>query len=226
MRPEIEELASEIFEKEELQEIHELIQGYMGSDADYFGALSRLRYVIPSRPKRPMYYVHYEIRFLPKSSRFVVEQSGSYLDLLVKELRYELTGKYKGVPLGINVEYILKSKDKLDSELVILLKRIVAFNNFIYVPAKHRYGHPNDPGHYFEVDDSIMVTLLAVKLGEEIKKRSQFAKNLCQDLVLPGQNEYIGNHKRTDTDGSPFDFTKVLLESKQLNLDSYGRIIK
>ena len=53
MRQEIKELASEIFEEEELHEINELIHYYNGSDEDYLAALSRLRYVIPSRPKRP-----------------------------------------------------------------------------------------------------------------------------------------------------------------------------
>ena len=110
MRKEIEELASEIFEKEELSVIQELISLYSGSDENYLIALSRLRYIIPSRPKRPMYYVHHRIGFLPEQSRFVVEQSGSYLDLLVKELSYELSGKYKGFSLGRNVNCILKLK--------------------------------------------------------------------------------------------------------------------
>ena len=148
-----------------------------------------------------MYYIHYQIGFLPRQSRFVVEQCGSYLDLLVKEFRYELSGKFKGFSLGINVKFILDLKDLLNPELVTLLNKILAFNKVVYVPAKHVYGPPNDYGHYFDVDDSIMVTLIAVKLGEEIKKRSQFASNLSQDLVLPGQDVYFGDHTRSDFDG-------------------------
>ena len=225
MRQEIEELASEIFEKKERSAVHELISMYRKRSKNHLVALGRLRYIIPSRPKRPMYYVHYQIGFLPESSRFVVEQSGSYLDLLVKELRYELTGNYKGFSMGANIKFILGLKDASNSELSALLNKILSFNKIVYVPAKHVYGPPNDYGHYFDVDDSIIVTLLAVKLGEEIKKRSQFAKNLCQDLVLPSQEEYIGNHQRTDFDGLPFDFTKVLLKTKHLKLDTWGRII-
>jgi len=225
MRQEIEKLASEIFEKKELSMIHELISMYNGSDENYLIALGRLRYIIPSRPKRPMYYVHHRIGLLPEQSRFVVEQSGSYLDLLVKELRYELSGKYKGYSLGRNVNCIFKLKDSIDSELSIILNKILAFNKMVYVPAKHVYGPPNDYEHYFDVDDSIMVTLLAVKLGEEIKKRSQFARNMCQDLVLPGQGQISGNHPRTDSNGVPFDFTKSLFESKHLKLDIKGRVI-
>jgi len=224
VRQEIEELASEVLDEEELSEIRKLILGYGGSDKQYIVALSRLRYIIPIRPKRPMYYVHHEVGFLPEESRDVVEQSGSYIDLLIKELRYELTGVYSRHPLGQNVRFLLSLKDKSDPALVILLKRILSFNNVAYVPAKHIYGPPTDERHYFDVDDSLVITLMAVKLAEEVKKRSQFARNLCQDLVLPGQQEIMGNHPRTDRYGVPIDFKKKLLESKSLNLDAWGRV--
>ena len=123
MRQEIEELASEIFDKEERSVIHELILAYCGSDRQHLAVLGRLRYLIPSRPKRPMYYVNYKIGFLPEDSRFVVEQSGSYIDLLIKELRYELTGIYRKRPLGENVSFLLSLKDKIDPDLILLLKR-------------------------------------------------------------------------------------------------------
>ena len=77
----------------------------------------------------------------------------------------------------------------------------------------------------FDVDDSMVIALVAVKLGEEVKKRSEFARNMCQDLVLPGQQKIFGNHPRTDFDGVPIDFKKRLLESKSLNLDLRGRVI-
>jgi hypothetical protein len=224
MRQEIEELAREIFDKEELPVIQELISAYRGSDKQHVTALGRLRYIIPSRPKRPMYYVHHRVGSLPEDSRFVVENSGSYIDLLVKELRYELTGVYCKQPLGSNANFLLSLKANIDPDLVILLKRILSFNNVAYAPAKHVYGPPTDDRHYFDVDDSIVIALLAVKLGEEIKKRSEFARKLCQDLVLPGQREIIDNHPRTDFDGIPIDFKMKLLESKNLNLDLWGYV--
>ena len=153
----------------------------------------------------------------------MVEQSGSYLDLLVKELRFELSGKYYGIPLGKNIAFLLTLKDKNTLDLTNLMKLISSFNKIVYVPAKHVYGPPNDYRHYFDVDISIIVVLYAVKLGEKIKKLSSFARNLCQDLVLPAQQKIIGNWPRTDYHGIPFDFTKKLLESKNLILDTYGR---
>ena len=66
--------------------------------------------------------------------------------------------------------FVLSLKTKVDPSLIILLKQILSFNNVVYVPANTLYGPPTDYGHYFDVDDSIVITLLAVKLGEEIKK--------------------------------------------------------
>lgn len=68
----------------------------------------------------------------------------------------------------------------------------------------------------FAPANSVMVILSAVKLGEELKMRSKFVRNLCQDLVLPAQMPLIGNHLKTDTDGMPFDFKERLVESRTL----------
>jgi hypothetical protein len=219
MRKEVEEFAAGLFAPDELAEIYEIVLAYKGSDEEFRSAIGRLRYIIPTRPKRPLYYINHEVGFLPEHSRFVVEQSGSYLDLLLKEFRYELERKYYGEPLGKNVNAILRLKGKNDDSLALLLKQLLAFNNIAYVPSKHVYGLPDDEGHYFEVDDSIVIVLAGVKLGEEIKARSQFARNLAQDLVLPSQKPYSGNWPRTDRDGIPFEFKTRLLESRTLNLD-------
>jgi len=225
MKEQVAELAPEIFDDKELTEINKIILAYNGSDEQFTEALGKLRYVVPKRPKRPLYYINHEVGFLPEHSRFVVEQSGSYLDLLLKEFRYELEGKYYKEPLGKNVNALLRLKGKNPDSLARLLNQLLAFNNIAYVPSKHVYGLPDDEGHYFEVDDSIVIVLAGVKLGEEIKARSQFARNLAQDLVLPSQKPYSGNWPRTDRDGIPFEFKTRLLESRTLNLDVWGRVL-
>ena len=98
MREEIGDLTRRIFDQEELNEINDIITAYTSSDEEYLSSLSRLRYVVPSRPKRPMYYINHRVGFLPEESRFVVEQTGSYLDLLVKEYRFEIEGTYHNRP--------------------------------------------------------------------------------------------------------------------------------
>ena len=171
-----------------------------------------------------MYYINHEVGWLPEHSRFVVEQSGSYVDLLLKEYRFELLGTYGEQPWGKNVEAIRNSKLTSEDETTVLLNQLLMFNRAAYVPAKHIYGPPTEENHYFCAEDSIFIIFGAVKLGEEIKKRSQYARNLCQDLVLPGQGHILGNHPRTDSYGTPFDFTKRLLESNTLNLDIWGNL--
>jgi len=129
---------------------------------------------------------------------------------LIKELRFELEGRYHKKPLGQNINALLKNGEAN----LELLRKILKFNKVAYVPAKHIYGSPLDTKHYFNSQETIVIVLVAVKLGEELKKQSGFIRNLCQDLVLPEQKPLIGNHKRTDRNGIPFDFKKRLIDSK------------
>jgi len=206
----IQRLAGEIFDADEWSEVQKIVQAYSRSRTEKGLAILRLQKVVPTRPKRPLYYVNYELKFLPKRSRFVVEQIGSYLDLAVKELRYELEGQYQKKPLGVNVAALMKSAD---TDMKFLLRKLEMFNEIAYVPSKHIYGPPYDQRHYFNTQETIVIVLAAIKLGEELKKRSQYVRNLCQDLVLPAQKPLYGNWKRTDRNGAPFDFKKKLIES-------------
>jgi hypothetical protein len=204
----IKQIHDEIFDFDEQKAIHEiLIALSIKGKKRKIGKLI-VRIMVPSRPKRPLYYVNYELNFLPKSSRFVVEQSGSYLDFLVKELRYEIEGVYSKKPLGENIIYLKKSTKELSS----LLDKLMLFNNLAYVPSKHEYGPPFEQCHFFSSYEAVIIILAAVKLGEVLKEKSKYVRNFCEDLVLPGQGKIIGNWPREDTDGAPFDFKKRLLE--------------
>jgi hypothetical protein len=144
----------------------------------------------------------------------VVEKMGSYLDLIVKEFCFELEGRYpEKTPLGANLHRLLK---KVDSDLGVLVKKILDLNNFACAPSKHKYRPPTDPRHYFSIMDAIIILLGAVKLGEELKKRSKYVRNFCQDLCLSGQEPLVGNHPRRDDYGKPFDFKEKLLELSEL----------
>jgi len=210
INPNVQELAFKVFDPTEWREVQEIAAQLIGSKKQKRMAISRLQLIIPTRPKRPLYYIHHELKFLPRTSRFVVEQMGSYLDLMVKELRFELEGQYYKMPLGRNIAALLKNDDA-DMEL---LRKLMMFNEIAYVPAKHLYGSPDDPKHYFNSQETIVIVLTAVKLGEALKKRSSFVRNLCQDLVLPAQRPLIGDHERTDRNGVPFNFKKSLIDSK------------
>ena len=100
MRTEIQSLGKEVFDETELNEVDSIIRLFLGSRRQRESAVLRLRMLVPQRPKRPMYYVNYEMKYLQRRSRWVVEQMGSYLDLLVKEYRFEVKGKYSRGLLG------------------------------------------------------------------------------------------------------------------------------
>ena len=128
-------------------------------------------------------------------------------------------------PLGTNIHAITHIVDKTNTRLIVLFDNLLHFNKVAYVPAKHVYGLPDDISHFFDEEDSINITLIGAKLAEELKKRSQYVRNYCQDLVLPAQQPIIGKWKRTDNDGVPFNFKNKLIESKDLDLDVWGRPI-
>ena len=144
-------------------------------------------------------------------SRYVVEQMGSYLGKLVKELSFELEGEYLGKSsLGVDIRRLLEDKRNVGSDLRELLMKIRFLNEVAYAPSKHRHGSPSNTRHYFLVSDVAVIVLAAVKLGEELKRGSKYVRNLCQDLVLPGQKPIMGDHPRTDDYGKPFNFKEKL----------------
>ena len=77
-----------------------------------------------------------------------------------------MEGRYQNAPLGSNL-VVLKKRQDIDPQL---LDTIEVFNQVAYVPSKHIYGPPNDPRHYFNKQDAIIIILAAVKLGEELEK--------------------------------------------------------
>ena len=212
----VQRLAIDVFDAAELSEVRKIAEAFSDSRKQKKLAILRLREIVPKRPKRPLYYVNYEVKFLPRSSRFLVEQMGSYLDLLVKELRYELEGQYHREPLGKNISALMK---RADTDMKLILRRIQTFNEVAYVPAKHAYGPPSDPKHLFSSQESVVITLAAVKLGEELKSKSKYVRNLCQDLVLPAQKPLSGKWKRTDHRGMLFDFKEKLLAGVDDSID-------
>jgi hypothetical protein len=49
-----------------------------------------------------------------------------------------------------------------------------------YVLSKHIYWLPDDPNHYFRFQETIVIVLIAVKLGGGLKKRSRYVRNCAK----------------------------------------------
>jgi hypothetical protein len=205
VRQKVKELSEHVFDIGEYDDVLELVKAIEGSKKQRKLAFHTLKRLIPLRPKRPLYYVNFNVG--PRWSRSVVEDMGSYLDLLVKELRFEKEGTYYNLPLGANIHHLM---GQVNDDLKSILAKVDLYNRIAYVPAKHVYGSPNDTRHYFSDSDVVVLALSAVKLGEELKKESEFVRNLCQDIVLPGQKPLTGQHRRTDAHGLPVNFKQKL----------------
>jgi len=197
-----------VFDNEEIEIIEKIILFYSEGGKKRKTTKLILQQITPLRPKRPLYYVNHGFYFISSKSRWIVENMGSYLDLLVKELRLEVDGKYSSLPLGKNIESLLKSN--ISSELKLLLEKIRLYNSLFYIPSKHKYGPPNLDKHYFDVPSTIVAVLSAVKLGEELKKHSIYVHELAQDLYLPGHRPYVGRERTADGRGKMFEFKTEL----------------
>jgi hypothetical protein len=203
-----------IFDNEEIEIIEKIIIFYLDGGKKRKTIKLILQQITPLRPKRPLYYVNREFSFISSRSRWIVENMGSYLDLLVKELRLEVDGKYSSLPLGKNIESLIKSN--IDSDLKKILEKIRLYNSLFYVPSKHKYGPPNTDKHYFDVPSTIIAVLSAVKLGEELKKHSIYVHELAQDLYLPGHHPYLGREHTSDGLGKMFEFKTELIDLSSL----------
>lgn len=211
VRPELDKLAGLVFDPEELSCVEAVSEAMRFPKRGRKQAVALLRAIIPQRPKRPLNYARYSLGNLPMESRYVVEQMGSYLGDSVKELSFELEGNYfEKSSLGVDISRLLKNKRNVSSDVAELLKKIRFLDKVAYAPSKHRKGAPDDTRHYFSVSDVAILALAAVKLGEELKRRSKYVRRYCQDLVLPGQRPIIGDHPRTDDYGAPFNFKEKL----------------
>jgi len=211
VRPEIGKLAELVFDPEELSYVEVVAEAMRFPRKGRRQAVALLREIMPQRPKRPLSYARYSLGRGPMEARYTVERMGRYLGKLVKELRFEFEGKYpEGSSFRVDISRLLKNKGNMNSDLEQLLKKIRFLDKVAYVPSKHKDRPPDVPQHYFSVSDGAIVVLAAVKLGEELKKRSKYVRNLCQDLVDVGQRPIIGSHPRTDDYGELFDFKEKL----------------
>lgn len=88
-------------------------------------ARRRLMKLVEPPPKRPLYYLQSEIRFLPHWARDPTRYCGDYIDLLVKEMIYEFTNNQcvREYSLGRNINILRSKKYGVPIGLLDKLKR-------------------------------------------------------------------------------------------------------
>ena len=128
-------------------------------------------------PKRPLYYLQHEIRFLPRWTRDSIRYCGDYIDLLVKAATFEFSGdpRVKKYSLGKNLNILGSKKYDVSNELINKLKK---YNSFLYRPGKHDFKVPKGRGHRFTSKEVVLTAFVTMKLAKKIKSISKLAEEM------------------------------------------------
>ena len=181
--PIVRELAKDVLTPSELDKAENTSTMLAGNRRNKKEAVLFLVDLVAPPPKRPLYYAQHEMKFLPRWTRNGIRYLGDYIDLLVKAMAFEYTKDHgcKKSSLGINLRRLKPKKYKIAPDLLDKLRR---YNSFLYQPGKHDFRLPKGRGHRFTSREVVLTAFITMKIAEEIKKISRFAKQLSDDQVF------------------------------------------
>ena len=168
VRPEIIELAKSVIGDEEMIIANKLSACFFVDEQKRECAIGNLQSIIGSKPKRPVYYLNYEIGYLPEDTRNVVRYAGDFVDQIVKHCAYEkgrflLKTNFRALrkSLGPNLKNL---KGVLPEDLI---NKLTKFNDLIYVQAKHSWDVGSRP-HLFSAAEAVLVCFMVKKFAGDL----------------------------------------------------------
>lgn len=171
MSYDVNELSAVLFSDDQIKSIYNLVKRIKSKDKKF--ALLELAEVLGTKPKRPLYYIEFEIRQLPRyGTRNIIRFSGDFIDQLVKFALEDFKEKesfWIRKPLGANLGRIQKYMDP------DLYNELNLFNN-IYVRAKHEFNHHIDKS-LFDYIDAVFMIYITKNLSEKILSLSEKARD-------------------------------------------------
>jgi hypothetical protein len=170
MHDEIFKLAKSVLSSGELDNA-ESISDKLQSDQK-LTAVRALQQEIGNLPKRPIFYVHYELNYLPNRTRNIMRYLGDFVDHLVKYMASDLlhNKRYLKKSLTNNLKKLKKSLPHN------LYEQLTDFNRVTYTPAKHDFSQPKGRNHYFTEREVVLTCFIVSKFRADIIKLSAEAK--------------------------------------------------
>jgi len=168
VNPNIKLFAQEVFNNDEIKEInHVMFLSFSKNLEDNQSAGLILSSIIPTSPKRPLYYVNFEVSHGPQMvTRYVVHYLCAYLNTLLDDLAKDIGGFKRFIPFG---GILRKIKGKINPELYDKLDK---YNKLFYVPAKHNFNPYDAKDHLFSLKDAIYCCYITMKLKDAIESMS------------------------------------------------------
>jgi len=167
--------AKELLSPDEIEEA-EIISINLSRPSTRLNAQRILKKMIGNQPKRPIYYASKEVTYLPRWTRYIIENMGHYIDLLVKCVAAEKLSNlsYHKHSLASNVE---KLKKGLPNDLYLELKK---YDNLVYREAKHNFNVKNR-SHLFTGKEAVFIIFITLKIKDQLISISDDAKKFSEE---------------------------------------------
>jgi hypothetical protein len=160
-------LAKEVLSKEDFETAKNVFNGIISDNySRNLEAINYLTTLVPRRPKRPLYYVNYELSYGRRmQTRIVVNYLGGFMEMNMAQLSKKV-GRFKNfLPFG-SVLFRLKGKIPTD-----LYSGLYKYNKIFYCRAKHYYENYGRNEHLFSLMDAVLCCFVTMNLHKKIVDR-------------------------------------------------------
>lgn len=177
----VDELAGKLLTKEEFakaDEITELL--VLGTKSKRTSAISELLDICSPPPYRPLFYLCFQLKFLPSMTRPVVFNASALVELLCKAMLYDKIERKMPIrkPLGPVINQLLDKK-VIDRELFDVL---LAYNEEFFSPAKHNWNVKNKR-HLFTTKEAVYCIFITFSLAKILKHQNSYVDEVAKDKV-------------------------------------------
>ncbi len=199
--PEIELLAKETLTEQELAETDLISERLQGKKDERRWGIAACIVKVGIEPSRPLFYWAQRMEGLPRSTRDCVRYLGDYIDLLAKEMAFELLGNGRKRSLTANSKALLKVPS-----VEVLADILLRYSNFLYTPGKHDFSLLPGRDHRFTTKEVVLCAYVTSKLAKEVLRRSRGARTAVEkdNLYAIGGSRW-GSSKRVEYWGDPMD---------------------
>lgn len=152
----------------------------VGSKSERNASRNALIRVLLPPPKRPIYYLERELKFLPRWTREALRVLGDFIDMLIKAAVYEKEGKSDIFSMSFGPA--IKKFKVLYPHEKQLIAWLDLYNHFLYRGAKHDFKLP--PGrteHRFTSREVVLSVFITKELADRITTLSAMAARVRRD---------------------------------------------
>ncbi|MBD3262878.1 hypothetical protein GF374_00685 [Candidatus Woesearchaeota archaeon] len=179
----IEDLAKELLSLDVIEKADRLSQDISYGKKKKREGIEFLEKFVKPRPKRPMYYCHFELHHLPHYTRNIVRYLGDYIDLLERQALKKFLGdsyKERISPKSVRTQlqpFIPKN----------LFQQLEEYDKIFWTPGKHDFNvDEKNRRHRFTTREVIYDIFITYALADEIKTVADIEDSYKEEVIYYG----------------------------------------